>query len=107
MVDGKFKMPASDIWEEERKCFVSKEDGVLNMPELDHKGAWGRGYSNDLMRCLGYVYQGIMQDFGIEGTSEVFAGNVGGGTIRRERANVVAIDDLRERTNKRIERIRR
>ena len=105
MVDRRFKMPASDIWEEERKCFVSKEDGVGPMPKLDHKGNWGQGYSSDLMRCLGYVYIGIMQDFGIQSAYEVVAGDTGEDVTAHNTGNVVSFDELKKKADDRMRKV--
>ena len=66
IIDGRYKQPSSQDWEDERACFIPKEDGVMNMPFLDHKGGWGSGNSSDLMRSGGYIYQAMMEDFGIE-----------------------------------------
>ena len=109
MVDRRFKMPASDTFEEERKCFVQKEDGVGPMPKLDHRGSWGQGYSSDLMRCLGYVYVGIMQDFGIQSTGDAIAGNTGQQAIAMRSsdgmANVLSFEDLKAKADSRIRKV--
>lgn len=72
VIDGTYKQPSSQEWENERQCFVPKEDGVSNIPFLDHAGNWGSGSSSDLMRCLGYTYQAIMKDFGIEAATDIY-----------------------------------
>lgn len=105
MVDRRFKMPASDAWEEERKCFISKEDGVGPMPKLDHKGTWGQGYSSDLMRCLGYVYVGMMQDFGIQTTQDAIAGSTGEYVTAHDKDNVVSFDELRKKADDRMRKV--
>jgi hypothetical protein len=76
VMDGIYKQPSSIDWEDERQCFIPKEDGIGNIPILDHKGNWGQGYSSDLMRSGGYVYQGIMSDFGIEGAIDMYISSV-------------------------------
>lgn len=76
IIDGKYRQPPSQDWEDERQCFIPKEDGVSHLPILDHMGAWGSGYSSDLMRCGGYIYEGIMQDFGLEGAAEVYVESI-------------------------------
>ena len=65
MVNGIYKQPSSQDWEDERRSFVPKEDDLSNIPLLDHAGEWGSGFSSDLMRCLSYNYQMLMDDFGI------------------------------------------
>lgn len=98
IVDGVFVMPASDIWEEERRCFVRKDDEISNLPLLDHKGHWGQGYSSDLMRSVGYAYIGIMRDFNIGMDEESFVETIDGD-------NVIPIDSMRGAANKRMKKV--
>lgn len=100
IVDGVFKMPASDQWEEERRVFITKEDGVGPIPKLDHKGTWGQGYSSDLMRCVGYAYIGIMQDFNID--MDQYSAPVE--SINQD-DNVIPIDAMRKRSSGRMSKV--
>lgn len=76
VIDGIYKQPFSQQWEDERQCFVPKEDGVYNIPILDHKGNWGEGFSSDLMRCLGYLYEQLMKDYNIDGSGQVTVSSI-------------------------------
>jgi hypothetical protein len=76
VIDGIYKQPFSQQWEDERECFIPKEDGVFNVPILDHKGNWGEGFSSDLMRCLGYLYEQLMKDFNIDGSGQVTVSSI-------------------------------
>lgn len=95
VIDGVYKQPSSQLWEDERQCFIPKEDGVANIPFLDHIGNWGSGYSNDLMRCGGYVYEAIMKEFGIEGHIETYISSIEGSKSLR---TIRAINDTYGRT---------
>lgn len=81
-IDGVYKQPSSIEWEDERACFIGKEDSTSSLPFLDHKGSWGQGFSSDLMRCGGYIYQGIMEDFGLDDIDAPYI-------IHEEKAQVV------------------
>jgi len=71
IIDGIYKQPFSQAWEDERQCFVPKEDGISNIPILDHKGNWGQGFSSDLMRSCGYIYEQLVKDYSIDGSSQI------------------------------------
>jgi hypothetical protein len=65
MVHGIYKQPASQDWEDERRSYIPKEKGITSIPRLDHKSGWGQGYTSDLMDCLAFNYQQIIEDFGL------------------------------------------
>ncbi len=65
IVHGIFKQPASVEIEDERRSYIPKEQGVTSIPRLDHKSGWGQGYTSDIMDCYSFVYQQIIEDFGL------------------------------------------
>jgi hypothetical protein len=65
MVHGVYKQPPGQLFEDERRSYIPKERDVSSIPRLDHKGRWGGGYTSDLMDCLSFIYQQIIEDFGL------------------------------------------
>jgi hypothetical protein len=65
IVHGIFKQPTSQEIEDERRSYIPKEKGATSAPRLDHKSGWGQGYTSDIMDCYSFVYQQIIEDFGM------------------------------------------
>jgi hypothetical protein len=64
-IHGIYKQPSSLDWEDERRSFIPKDVEGSSQQRLDHKGDWGGGFTSDLLSCLSYSYQGIMEDYDI------------------------------------------
>ena len=82
MVHEVYKQPSCIEFEDERRCYIPKEPNERsNIPRLDHTGSWGQGYTSDLMDCLCFAYQQIIEDFGLEGIPSPDSGTINGGLI--------------------------
>lgn len=83
MVHGTYKQPESSAFEDERRCYIPKDpsESGQNVPRLDHKGKWGQGYTSDLMDCLSFAYQQIIEDYGLDSIPIADTGSFSGGII--------------------------
>lgn len=80
MVDGVFKQPSSNEIEDERKTFFIKDPSQTgsSRQKIEHKGDWGQGYTDDVIKTLSYNYQQIIEDYGLDGLVDVAVGSNNG-----------------------------